>query len=237
MTAYINPFTDFGFKKLFGEEASKPLLKAFLNDLLPLDDKIIELDFTTPEQLPRSASERRAIYDLFCIDEKGHRFIVELQKNRQNYFKDRTVYYATFPIQKQAQAGLWDFQLTPVYCVGLLNFVFNEDRDIPDYFHTIKLKDQHCEIFYDKLTFFYIEFPKFIKTEAQLASHFDKFLYFIKHLDEFESMPEIFKGDIIEQGFERARLAQLNEIQRDAYEQSLKELRDAYNVVQTAIVG
>ncbi|MET3047565.1 PD-(D/E)XK nuclease family transposase, partial [Flavobacterium covae] len=77
---YINPFTDFGFKKIFGEEASKILLIDFLNALLPEYDQIKELSFKNTEQLGQSDLDRKAIYDIYCENEKGEKFIVELQK-------------------------------------------------------------------------------------------------------------------------------------------------------------
>ncbi|MBF6654728.1 hypothetical protein C3B48_03465, partial [Flavobacterium columnare] len=93
---YINPFTDFGFKKIFGEEASKNLLIDFLNALLPEYDQIKELSFKNTEQLGQTDLDRKAIYDIYCENEKGEKFIVELQKAKQNYFKERTIYYSTF---------------------------------------------------------------------------------------------------------------------------------------------
>ncbi|MDR3594802.1 PD-(D/E)XK nuclease family transposase [Clostridium sp.] len=100
---YINPFTDYGFKKLFGEEASKKLLISFLNDLLPIRDKIINLTFKKNEQQGDIVISRKAVYDIFCEDEKGSQFIVEMQNAKQLYFKDRAIYYSTFPIRDQAQ--------------------------------------------------------------------------------------------------------------------------------------
>ena len=97
---YINPYTDFGFKKIFGEEASKPQLIDFLNSLLPEKDKIFTLTFKNNEQLGTTELDRKAIYDIYCENDKGEKFIVELQKAKQNYFKERTIYYSTFPIRE-----------------------------------------------------------------------------------------------------------------------------------------
>ncbi|RYE27184.1 MAG: Rpn family recombination-promoting nuclease/putative transposase, partial [Sphingobacteriaceae bacterium] len=108
---YINPFTDFGFKKIFGEEASKPLLIDFLNALLPIQHKIANLSFKNTEQLGQTDLDRKAIYDIYCETDKGEKFIVELQKAKQNYFIERTVYYSTFPIREQAEKGEWNYNL------------------------------------------------------------------------------------------------------------------------------
>ena len=109
---YLNPFTDFGFKKLFGQEANKDLLKDFLNELLRENEgEITELTYLNSEHLGNTALDRKAIFDLYCTNEKGERFIVEIQKTKQAFFKDRALYYATFPIREQAQRAEWNFEL------------------------------------------------------------------------------------------------------------------------------
>lgn len=111
---YINPFTDFGFKKIFGEQASKPLLIDFLNALLPHPNKIVDLSFKNTEQLGQTELDRKAVYDIYCENDNGEKFIVELQKAKQNYFKERTIYYSTFPIREQAEKGEWNYNLKAV---------------------------------------------------------------------------------------------------------------------------
>ena len=117
MAKYLNPYTDFGFKKLFGEEANKDLLQDFLNQLLPDYHQIADLSFKNPEKVPSTAKERKAIFDIYCQTKDGTRFIVEMQKAKVNYFKDRSLFYSTFPIKEQAKKGGWNFKLMPVYFI------------------------------------------------------------------------------------------------------------------------
>jgi len=234
---YINPYTDFGFKKIFGEEASKPQLIDFLNSLLPEKNKIIHLTFKNNEQLGTNEIDRKAIYDIYCENDKGEKFIVELQKAKQNYFKERTIYYSTFPIREQAEKGEWNYKLTAVYCIGILDFTFNDYENEPErseYLHTIKLKNQNGKVFYDKLTYVYLEMPNFAKTEKQLQTRLDKWLYFIKHLEDFQNIPSIFADEVFEQAFEKAELSKLGQIELDKYENSLKVYRDLKGVIDTA---
>ena len=232
MEIFINPYTDFGFKKLFGEEKTKHLLISFLNDLLSGKEVITDLTFKNSELLPDHGDSRKAIFDIYCTNDKGEYFIVELQKAKQNYFKDRTVYYSTFPIQQQAKKGEWNFKLKSVYCIGILDFVF--DKAQKEVIHTVQLKDQRNAVFYDKLKFIYIEMPNFNKPLEALETHQDRWLYFIKNLSTLDDIPEIFKDDIIFEGFEVARIAAYNEVDRERYHHSLKEYRDLFNVVTTA---
>lgn len=231
---YINPFTDFGFKKLFGEEVNKDLLIDFLNGLLPAHHRIRDLSYKKTDQLGDLPLDRKAVFDIYCESQNGDRFIVELQKAKQNFFKDRSVFYATFPIREQAERGDWDFRLAAVYCVGILDFVFEDDLQNPDYLHTIQLKNRHNQVFYNKLHFVYIEMPKFNKTEAELESEFDKWLYFIKNLENFDHIPERLRNKIFEKAFQTAEIAQFKPEQLDTYESSLKYYRDLKNVVNTS---
>ena len=234
---YINPFTDFGFKKIFGEEASKPLLIDFLNALLPLASKIKEISFKNTEQLGQTELDRRAIYDICCENENGEKFIVELQKAKQNYFIERTIYYSTFPIREQAEKGGWNYDLKAVYCVGILDFTFDDYETEPEkseVIHTIKLKNQNGKIFYNKLTYIYLEMPNFTQTEDQLKTRLDQWLYFIKNLEDFESIPGIFKDEVFTWAFEKAELAKYGPLELQNYENSLKVFRDNKNTFDYA---
>jgi predicted transposase/invertase (TIGR01784 family) len=234
---YINPFTDFGFKKIFGEEASKSLLIDFLNALLTQTNKIVDLSFKNTEQLGQSDADRKAIYDIYCENEIGEKFIVELQKAKQNYFKERTIYYSTFPIREQAEKGLWNYQLKAVYCVGILDFTFDDyenEKEKSEVVHTIKLKNQNGKTFYEKLTYIYLEMPNFNKVETELTTRLDKWLFFIKNLEDFQSIPAIFSDDIFTQAFEKAELAKYGQVDLDLYESSLKIYRDLKGVIDSA---
>ncbi len=234
---YINPFTDFGFKKIFGEEASKPLLLDFLNALLQQPDRIVDLNFKNTEQLGQSDADRRAIYDIYCENEKGEKFIVELQKAKQNYFKERTIYYSTFPIREQAEKGEWNYNLKAVYCIGILDFTFDDyenEKERSEVVHTIKLKNQNGKTFYDKLTYIYLEMPNFKKAESGLKSRLDQWLFFIRHLEDFQTIPSLFADAIFRQAFEKAELAKYGQAELNSYENSLKAYRDLKGVLDTA---
>ena len=233
---YVNPFTDYGFKKLFGEEPHKALLISFLNTLLPEKHQIEDLQYSRNEQQGAMVMDRKAIFDLSCVSPSGERFIVELQKAKQNYFKDRSVYYATFPIQEQAKRGDWDYKLSAVYTVGILDFVFDEDRAESDdsVVHQVQLKSQYGEVFYDKLTFIYLTLPNFKKTLAELKTTQDKWFYIFRHLHEMDAVPDELQEKIFLQLFEVAQLARFDPAERKAYQDSLKYYRDLKNVTDTA---
>ncbi len=231
---YVNLLTDFGFKRVFGSEPNKQLLVDFLNTLLPAHHHIKALSYKTTENLGNTQLDRKAIFDIYCQGENGDRFIVEIQKAKQNFFKDRSVFYASFPIQEQALRGEWNYELAPVYSIGVLDFIFDDHKHEETVIHRVELKDQHCNVFYDKLKFIYIELPKFGKTLEQLESHQDKWLYLLRHLPDLADQPQPFQDPIFLQLFEIAEISQFSRNEQDSYQNSLKYYRDLNNVIDTS---
>jgi predicted transposase/invertase (TIGR01784 family) len=234
---FINPFTDYGFKRLFGEELNKDLLLDFLNELLKEEQgQIKDLTYLKTEQLGTTEIDRKAIFDLYCENEKGEKFIVELQKTKQNFFKDRTVYYSTFPIREQAKRADWDYELKAIYTIAILDFVFDADKAEPNKFrYDVKLTDVDTKkVFYDKLSFIYLEMPKFNKSVDELETRFDKWLYVIKNLNKLDRIPDKLREQIFNKLFETAEIARFTQDQIRSYEDSLKYYRDLKNSLDTA---
>jgi len=234
---YIDPFTDFGFKRLFGEDCNKELLLDFLNELLhKKEGKIVSITYLKSEQLGRSEEDRKAIFDIHCENDKGEKFIVEIQKSKQAFFKDRTLYYSTFPITRQSIPGDWSFELKAVYTIAILNFVFEDGKDDPDkYRYDVMLTDiETHNIFYDKLTFIYLEMPKFTKEVNELETHFEKWMYVIKNLKRLDNIPDKLREKIFEKMFAVAEVAKLTPDEYQAYIDSLNSYRDLQNSIDTA---
>ena len=233
---YINPYTDFGFKKLFGNELNKDLLISFLNALFDGKQVITDVRYMNSEHLGVYSGERRAIFDVYCENEQGEKFIVEMQNVYQQFFKDRSVFYSTFPIREQALQGDWNFELKSVYTVGILNFVFPEDEYSQDcLFHEVKLMDtEDKHVFFDKLTFMYIEMPKFNKAENELVTMLDKWLFVLRNLSRLIEKPAALQERIFTRLFEQAEIAKFSPEDQHQYEDSIKAYRDINNAINTA---
>lgn len=230
---YFNPYTDFGFKKLFGEEGSKDLLTDFLNQLLVFYYQIGSLSFKKTE-IAGIPKERKAIFDIYCQTKDGERFIVEMQKAKVNFFKDRALFYSTFPIKEQAKKGEWNFELVPVYFIAILNFHYDEQEEMRKFRRDVCLKDQDGDIFYDKFHFKFLQMPLFTKQEHELETQFDKWVYFLKNLENFDHIAAILNEPIFQKGFEIADLSHLTPRQFEAYQKSLLEYLEVKNVSDTA---
>ena len=234
---YINPYTDFGFKKLFGTELNKELLISFLNSLLPDGQTVKDVTYLNTEQLGTQEMDRRAVFDVYCENEQGEKFLVEMQKGEQQFFKDRSLFYTTFPIREQATKGReWNYELKAVYTVGILNFTFDNAKGSDSYYHhEVRLVDMHTkEVFYDKLTLIYLEMPKFNKEEHELVTMFDKWMFVLRNLSRLMERPVALQERVFNRLFEAAEIARFNRKELIEYEDSLKNFRDWFSVVQTA---
>jgi predicted transposase/invertase (TIGR01784 family) len=233
---FINPFTDFGFKKIFGEEANKDILISFLNELLAMQGQHIEtLTYKKTHKLGKSSLDRNVVFDLYCENQHGEKFIVELQKAKQAYFKDRMLYYSSFSIQEQGIKGDWNYQLKAVYVIGILDFIMDENNADKIVVSRNQLTDiERDKVFYDKLTFITLQMPNFDKQEHELETNFDKWLYVIKNLHRLEQIPERVQDKIFEKVFKVAQFSALNKEEREKYEDSLKYYNDLKNSLDTA---
>lgn len=231
---YVNFYTDFAFKKLFGTEMNKDLLISFLNALLQGREVVLDVNYLNTEHLGTQEYDRRAVFDVYCKNDKGEVFLVEMQKGEQQFFKDRSIYYSTFAIREQAPRGEWNYELKGVYTIGILNFCFDKERE-GNYYHEVKLMDTATkEVFYDKLVFIYLEMPKFTKQENELESLFDKWLYVIRNLATLMERPRVLQEKVFAHLFEAAEIAKFSRGERYEYEESLKAYRDWFSVMATA---
>lgn len=212
-----------------------------MNALLDLkgDGEIKDLTYLNSENLGEDIRERRAIYDVYCQTKGGDRFIVEMQKAKQDHFQDRSIYYSSFAIREQGQKGKkdnmpWDYCLSPVYVVGILNFEMDETNKSDRVISKVKLKDEDNKDFSDKLNFIFVEMPKFRKTETELETFMDKWLYVIKNLYRLQDKPAALTEGIFKKLFEVAEIAAFSKNERYDYEENLKNYLDWFNVMRTA---
>ena len=236
---YIDLFTDFGFKRVFGDQNDTEALKSLLNDILKLDNdnKIKTITFKNGELLPNSPEDRKAILDLYCTDEKDGNFIVELQRISQEHFQSRALYYTTFPIQEQAKRGKWDFELTPVYFIGLLNFEVKEFSDNEDFLHHGKITDIYTnKVMYQQLNMIYVEIPKMKKIKKDLSTHLEWWLWTFLNISKIADIPkELDSDEVIKNSFEKAEFLKLKKLDQENYHKNLKAYRDLINSEDFAI--
>ena len=233
---YINPLTDFGFKRIFGTPFNSDLLVDFLNAVLAGEHVVKEVKYNNSEKFGTNETERKAVFDVYCTTEDGSRIIVEMQNVYQSFYKDRSIYYSTFPIVEQAKKGDWNYELKDVYTIGILNFTFPEDKKSDNgVFREVKLMDiKKKEVFYDKLTYIYVELANFNKEIDECETVLDKWLFCLKNMSNLLDRPAELQGRVFEKLFKTAEIAKFKPLELKAYEQSIYAYRDIKNGMDTA---
>jgi predicted transposase/invertase (TIGR01784 family) len=220
---YIDPLTDFGFKRLFSD---KVLMIDFLNSVLRLENHITQLHYGNTVRTGITKDDRSVIFDLYCTTSAGEHILVEMQTISHDNYKERTVYYATRLVQEQAKRGKeWNFALTHVYAVNIVNFFVDEHLTGNSYLSHIKLMYDDIKLpYYDKLTIVYLELPRFTLPEAELTTNIERWTYALKYLHELQELPSSLRTETFEKLFELARIAKLTKRQQIEYYKSLHDM-------------
>jgi len=220
---YIDPRTDFGFKRLFGD---KELMMGFLNAVLDVKEKIVDLHYKNTVRTGASKDDRSAIFDLYCTTGNGEQIIVEMQNIPHEYYKDRIVHYSSRLIQEQAKKGKdWDYMLPPVYSINIVDYKLDRESETDDYLSIIKLMNcKTKEVFYDKLTLVFLELPRFKMKEEDLETDVEKWIYALKYLPELNKMPAKLRAKIFRKLFELAQIAKMTNEQQTDYYKSLHDM-------------
>ena len=228
---YLNPLTDYGFKKVFGE---KDIMIAFLTDLLNPASPIEDVIFLDKEMEADGEDMRSVIYDLRCKTQDGGEFIVEMQNKGQTHFSNRILYYLSHAISEQGEKGTsWNFDLHPVYGVFFLNFHMKGLK--PQSIRTIQLKvDETGEIFSEKLKAFTLELVDFKdKPEAYPKSQIEYWLYNLVNMESMtEALPFQTQQPIFSKMGGISELSHMNSEERRKYFNSLNKYRTNLSVMQ-----
>ena len=232
MPKFINPFTDVGFKRIFGQEINKDLLIDFLNALLEGERQVKDIRFLDKELLPMYENDRRLIYDVYCTDENGEQFIVEMQNKEHVNFRERTIFYLSQAIARQGEKGVdWRFDLKAVYGVFFLNFMLT---DLPRKLRTdIVLADRDThEQFSDKMRYIFLQLPLFTKEESECDTDFERWIYVLKNMETLQRLPFKARNAVFQKLEEIVDIAAMSKEDRMKYDESIKVYRDRLAIIE-----
>lgn len=233
-STYINLLTDFGFKHIFGRNADKEFVMSFLNALIGGSIPITDVTFFDKEHNGDTENDRALIYDLHCELKDGRKIIVEIQNRYQTHYDDRALYYLASDLYAQGHKEHWDYDLTPVYGVFLMNF---EWKDFEEQYmrEDVSLYNmQTRKVFSDRLRMTFLRIPMFHKQADDCKTTLDRWLYLLKNMEKMESMPTMFVQDPVFRKLAQAtQYANLSEKDKEAYRKSLKAYMNDYAIYQT----
>ncbi len=251
MSKYINPFTDTGFKIIFGKEhVSNDILKSFLNVLFegdPILSNIKSLEYRPNEKTREWEHGKSIAYDIHCETSTGHRFIVEMQLSKQEHFLKRVQYYLCRMIAEQGYKGTidplgdndapgdgdtqsdtkryWDYNVVPVVGVFFTDFFIKGlDKKL---LTRCRIMDQEThKPVGDEMRMVFIQVPAFNKKEEECVTFFDQWMFNLKNMDHMDRMRFTSHQDIFKRLDKVANYATLSPEERRQYEYDLKRARD-----------
>ena len=234
MVKYINPFTDVGFKRIFGQELSKPLLLDFLNSLFEGEKHIVNLTFLDKEQPALFEEDRSLIYDIYCETDKGEHIIVEMQNKSQPFFKNRSIYYISESIARQGERGSsWKYEIDSVCLVAFLNFT---PMDFKKQFRTdvVLAEKGSLEQFSDKLRMIFLQLPLFVKEADECESQVERWIYLLKNMETLSRLPWAAQSAVFKKLESIADVGAMTRDERLKYDVALKKYRDTISVFEGA---
>ena len=190
---FADPKNDLAFKKIFGSEKHKNILISFLNAVLDFKGKyeIVDVELVNPYQVPKIPELKETILDIKATNKNKDNFIVEMQKKDLGNFTKRSLYYTSKAYVEQLPKGNDYTKLKKVYFIGILNFDIFDNKNYISRHLIINQETNKQDL--DDFEFTFIELPKFNKTLDELETILDKWIYFLKHTQDLEFIPEQFK--------------------------------------------
>lgn len=223
---FIDIMLDDWFKRSFGEERNKRLLLALLNLILP-ERKICDVTYVGTEHVNPMPRMKNVRIDVECVSEDGSRFMVEMQKERQDYFTERMLYYSTYAVQKQEEHGD-DYGFMPVYVIGIMNFRLHEEPGIVEYRYRIR-RDGSEELMTDKLTYIFLELPNHRAMDDPEATRLDRFCYYLRSMASLRVRPQSDGDELIEMLLDSADFTKFTPEERVKYQNDMTTERDIRN--------
>ncbi len=224
---YIDPLTDYGFKLLFGSEPDKDIMIEFLNALFEGEKVIEDISYSSTEYNGEDAKEKKVLFDLTCTGTDGEKFIIEMQRADQEFFRDRCVFYMSRLISSQLPKGSsnWDFPLKEVYLIGIMEFQFNNINS--SYLHNIALVNKDTgKVFYKGMGYKFLELPNFDKKENELVTDLDKWFYLLKNLSSLDKIPDFLDKRVFQKIFKIAEMSKMTKEERELYHSDVKAKSD-----------
>jgi predicted transposase/invertase (TIGR01784 family) len=233
---FINPKTDFAFKKIFGSEQSHGILVSFLNGILYAGESVIEdLEILNPYQAPRIRGVKDTYLDVKAQLTTGQTVIIEMQVLNIEGFEKRILYNAAKAYSIQLSQGDQYKALNPVIALTITDFQMFSEFDAVISRFVLKEKDYLVDYPVCDLELVFVELPKFQKNLDQIDTLTEKWMYFLQHTRDLESIPPSM-GDVpeIRQAFEVASQANLNREELDELEHQSIFIQDQRNAISLA---
>ena len=229
---FLDPKTDFAFKRIFGSEDSQTALISFINAALELKgERLVEsVEIKNPYSVRHLPVEKESIVDISCTDRSGVRYLVEMQVEKVKGFANRMLYNLAKCYSGQLLRGEDYPGLNDVVLIAVMDFTLFEDMKA---WHSLfVMKERKIDYApFNQFRLCCLELGKFGRTEEQLSGMMDKWAYFLKEVDGLEVRPEALGEAEFDVAFEKAEMGRLSQKEKEAYDVSVQNARDKRGMI------
>ena len=230
---YANILLDDWFKRTFEElPSSKRLLNLLLQELIP-ERQIVDIKYAPQEHTNPNPDKRGIRVDVEATDANGTRFLVEMQREPQDFFYERAVYNASHCVIRQLEKGDEEYEFPPVYFISLVDFPLHDDPNRVLYRYSL-YEDSGDELMTDSLHYIFLELPNCGKALTPEATILDNFCFSMHNMQFLEERPEELRQEIFELLFDAANIATFAPEDKIKYEYAMTTERDIRNQIRYA---
>ena len=239
---YINPLTDFGIKRVFfmtrrGPKRLISFLRAFLPDIMR---DVVSITFKPTELIGERESEKRVVFDIYCVTNTDKHFIIEMQRSKQSFFQNRIITYDSRVVSSEAKRGDMEYNIPTVISFNIMDYDSDEFIHSEKAFHVVKLKDDENVVYSEKKVFCFLELSKFAAQNIRQLKNINflddkqKWAFILKNMHQMKEQDLSDEDEIFQGLFEDCRFYKLTKMEKKKYKKSLMDYYDVRDAVDVA---
>ncbi|MFH0926302.1 MAG: Rpn family recombination-promoting nuclease/putative transposase [bacterium] len=234
---FIDPRSDYAFKKIFGNDSAHDILISFLNAVMKLEGErsIESVVILNPYEAPKIKELKHSFLDVKCTDYRGVHYVVEMQVEYVKGFIKRVVYNSSKAYVNQIEQGEDYPRLNQVVAINILDFIMFEDERVRYLSHHLIKESETNESYLNEISYYFIELPKFNKRDNELQNNLEKWVFFIKNAGNLDYIPKSLQVEVFKKAFEIANRASMSREEWELYDQSLVLIQDQRGAVEAAL--
>jgi len=234
---FTDPCSDYAFKRIFGNDKAHDILISFLNAVMSLEGerKIKSVVILNPYEAPKIKELKHSFLDVKCTDHREVHYVVEMQVEYVKGLIKRIVYNSSKAYVNQIERGVDYPKLNQVISINILDFTMFENPAIGYLSHHLVKESSTNQCFLEEISYYFIELPKFTKTEDELTNNLERWVFFLKNAGRLDYIPKSLQVEVFKKAFDIANRSNLSREEWEFYDQSMVFIQDQRGAAEAAL--
>jgi len=234
---FTDPRSDYAFKRIFGNDKAHDILISFLDAVMGLegDRRIKSVVILNPYEAPKIKELKHSFLDVKCTDHREVHYVVEMQVEYVKGLIKRIVYNSSKAYVNQIERGIDYPKLNQVISINILDFTMFEHPDIGYLSHHLVRESSTNQCFLEEISYYFIELPKFTKTEDELTNNLERWVFFLKNAGKLDYIPKSLQVEVFKKAFDIANRSNLSREEWEFYDRSLVFIQDQRGAAEAAL--